>query len=472
MIDDRIATRSTASPLSWPVWSAAAVVFGLAFATRSFFLFAPGFPIDQSQFLVWSDQARSGGLDGVYETRRPDGRRYCNYPPAYLYVLWWMAGVYERLAPEDGGALGDAAADLLYGVDSPSARLAGWLYKLPAVTADALLAAALVVWLSRRLGAAGARPLAIAEGTPRAAVVVGVGYALMPAAIHNSAVWGQVDAIPTLLMAASLERLRQRRIPAMTALATLAVLTKAQAAILAPIWVVAAFRWAGRQGRRWLALIGIVVVLTAALVAPFLSEAGGVWDAYASAAGYYPYTHLNGFSIWFFSRPLNAPQLAGNLDQHYQRDDRPGLFGLTPRTAGLAAVWVVWATVVVRWWRRDEEAVLRWAARLLPLVFFFLATQMHERYLFPAIALWAWAYEPTRRWWVLWLLLGAAAAANALWVWPGPGSGAVVAGLRDWLHRPWFGLSSGLYWATAVAALFFLSLPAPPSAEAREADEG
>ncbi len=471
MNDHQTGTCATAPPLSWPVWSAAVVVFGLAFATRSFFLFAPGFPIDQSQFLVWSDQARSGGLDGVYETRRPDGRRYCNYPPAYLYVLWWMAGVYDWLAPEDGATLGDAAADLLYGVDSPSARLAGWLYKIPAVTVDALLAAALVVWLSRRLRGAEVTGWRAAAGTPRAAVMVGAAYALMPAAIHNCAVWGQVDAIPTLLMAVSLEMLRRRRVPSMTALATLAVLTKAQAAILSPIWVVGAIRWAGLRGRRWLVLVGIVVMLTAALVAPFLGEAGGAWDAYASAAGYYPYTHLNGFSIWFFSRPLDAPQLAGDLDRHYQRDDRPGLFGLTPRTAGLAAVWVVWATVAVRWWRRDEEAVLRWATRLLPLVFFFLATQMHERYLFPAIALWAWAYEPTRRWWVLWLLLGAAAAANALWVWPGPGGGAVVAGLRELLHRPWFGLSPGLYWATAVAALFFLSLPAPPSAEARDAAE-
>lgn len=453
-----------------PVLLAAAVVFGLAVAVRSLFLFAPGFPIDQGQFLTWSDQARTGGLDAVYAERRPDGRRACNYPPAYLYVLWWMSGVYDWLSPEDGATLGDAAADVLFSVDSPSARLAGWLYKTPAMLADALLGAALVVWLSRRRKPTDTAASTNGDGSLRWAVLVGGLYVLMPAVVHNSTVWGQVDAIPTLLMIASLEMARRRRVPAMTGWATLAVLTKAQAAILAPIWVVVALRWAGLNGRRWLALIGMVVLITAALVAPFLGEAGGVWDAYASAAGYYPYTHLNGFSVWFFSHPLNAPQLTGILDQHYQRDDRPGLFGLTPRTAGLAAVLIVWVTTAARLWR-DEEAVLRWAARLLPLVFFFLSTQMHERYLFPAIALWAWAFEPTRRWWVMWLLLGAAAAVNALWVWPGPGTGPLVTWLTEALHRPWLGLSSGLYWATVVAALFFVSLPPPPKADASEAVE-
>ena len=46
-------------------------------------------------------------------------------------------------------------------------------------------------------------------------------------------------------------------------------------------------------------------------------------------------------------------------------------------------------------------------ATILPLAFFLLPTQIHERYLLPAIGIWAWAASPSRRWWTGWIVIGA-----------------------------------------------------------------
>jgi hypothetical protein len=46
------------------------------------------------------------------------------------------------------------------------------------------------------------------------------------------------------------------------------------------------------------------------------------------------------------------------------------------------------------------------------LAMFLFATEMHERYLYPAVALWAAAYRPSWRWWCVWALVGAATTVN------------------------------------------------------------
>ncbi len=426
---------------SRPIWPWAWLVFAIALGVRCLFLTVPGFPADQAQFVSWAEECRSSGLAGVYAARRPgSNRRLCNYPPAYIYVLHSLGTAYAHLAPPDAppdGALGPA---VLRGEDTAAVRLAIALHKVPAIVADAILGAMLVVWLGRRAGRGWA-------------TLVGLTYVLMPAVIHDSAVWGQVDAIPTVLVVASLEMARLRRVPWMVALAMLAVLVKAQAVIVLPIWVVVAVSWAGWDWRRWLTAVGTAMLVAFVVLLPFVGFLGGVWEAYTLAAGYYPYLHLNGFSAWFLGNPLMEPHLADL--RFYVRDDVAGYLGIKPRVLGLVCVLGVWiAASVVMLRRKVDERSLLWAARLLPLAFFVLSTQMHERYLLPAIGLWAWAFVNTRRWWGCWMLLGLCAWINILWVWPGPGDGAWVEWCQAVLHRSWLGLAGGVWCTLAMIALF------------------
>ena len=420
---------------------AAIGVFVLAVAVRVPFLFSPGFPADQTQFIEWSEKARTAGLAEVYE-KRPDGKRFCNYPPGYVFVLWWLGAAYDRLAPA-GVTLDDTVAWAVWShQDSPAARLAVWFYKTPAVFADALLGALLVTWLTGRIGR-------------WKAAAVGAIYVLMPAAIHDSAVWGQTDAIHTLLMVASLEMARRRNIRLMAILATFALLTKAQALVLLPVWAMVTLDWCGGDVRRWLTTVAVVALVIVVVLAPFSACLDGVWEAYAGAAGYYPFTHLNGFSAWFLRNPLDRPHLEGRLDRFYAPDDAKGWLDVTPRTLGLGTVLAVWGVVLlVLRQRRGDERALFWAARLLPVAFFVLSTQMHERYLFPAIAIWAWAYRARWRWWACWLVLGAAASVNQLWAWAGPQSASWARVIGEALHQQWVGMTC----AAAIAAVFVVVL--------------
>src|SRR5262249_51945223 len=163
--------------------------------------------------------------------------------------------------------------------------------------------------------------------------------------------WGQVEGIHTLAMVLSLAAAVRQRPIAMVAWATLAVLAKSQAVLLAPIWLMGLLvgGWAPTVRERvWrgLASIGSSAASAAAGIAPFgfdqvlpsrSGARGGIHKSYIEAVGYYPLVHVNGFSAWFLANPLDAPHL-GDLAGKYVRDDKPLIAGIPARRIGLLAL--------------------------------------------------------------------------------------------------------------------------------------
>ena len=94
---------------------------------------------------------------------------FCDYPPAYLLVLWLVGALRNLLGlPYDGPVT--------------------WvLIKLTPILCD-MVGAYLVYRLLRR---------SLGENV---AALLSLLYALNPAAILNSAAWGQVDSVLTLLL--------------------------------------------------------------------------------------------------------------------------------------------------------------------------------------------------------------------------------------------------------------------------------
>lgn len=449
------------------VGGAAAAVALVALAVRLPLLAAPGFHHDQEQFIQWAFVAESQGLPHVYDFYPTDRgpKRLSNYPPLQIYVCRTLASIYERIAgqPLDAELLQQIARR----EDNPQTRRAYVLFKLPAVMADAGLGALLVFWLSRR-------------SSTRFAIAVAACYVLLPNVWHNSAVWGAVDGLLVLFILASLEAARRRRFDVMWPAAALAILTKPQAIIFLPLWLIASlaqfpflfprFAAASRGGDprpettdrtmpangsippvgRSLALGGVLAAsLIVAALLPFHSALGGIWDAYASSAGFYPFTHLNGFSLHFLFNPLLAPHLEGNLRAWYDLDRQPSWLGVVPRNWGFILFAAAVLLVVRRLWRdRCSESAFARASRVLPLAFFVLSTQMHERYLFPAVAAWAWSARPDRSWTASFALVSCCAAINVLWVWTGPIP--LAATLDGLLHRPWFSQPVGVWCSLAL----------------------
>lgn len=385
----------------------ALLIFLAAVAIRLPLLLTPGFPADQTQFVHWAYLTKTTGLASVYE-RQPNGRFVCNYPPGYVFVLCGLAKFQDIMAPSGAGLTESTAGSIWNSSPDKSAIYAMRLHKFPALLADAVLAAILVVMLRERLGSSSAL------------TVAGL-YALSPAVLHDSCIWGQVDAIHTLFLLLSVVAIRRKRIGWMAFWAVMSLLFKAQSIILAPLWAAAA--WTQIQAdRKAIAPILLAGVLPAfVMLMPFSGRWDGIWNAYLGATKTYPFTHLNGFSSWFFSAPMAEPHLSDDLSKWYVRDDQPWAFGLPARTLGMVSLLLLWASVAMNLIRsRLDELSLRWAVRILPLGFFLISTQMHERYLFPAIALWAWSATASPRWWAAWIALSLCVAANMVWVWGGP----------------------------------------------------
>jgi dolichyl-phosphate-mannose-protein mannosyltransferase len=419
-------------------------LIAMALAARWPLLPYPGFLHDQDQFVMWAHVAATKGVAHVYDRPAADAAPLCNYPPVQVYICRALASIFPLVS---GHPFDAAMVESIVGRgNTAQVRAAYVLFKLPAVLADLATAALLLAWISRR-------------SSLLFATIIAAIYALHPAVLHDSSVWGQIDAIPTLFILCAFEAARRNGFHWMWAWAALAALTKPQSLIFLPVWLTISILNFRADGRQWLRSGGVVALIVVATVAPFYGGWDGVWEAYVGAASYYPFTHLNGFSAWFLKDPLLAPQLGGNLLESYARDDRPLLLGITPRVLGLIGVFVIWlAAVQILRRRRGDEFSLTWAARLVPLGFFVVSTQMHERYLYPAIAIWAWTARPDWRWWVGWLLLGACVAVNMLWVWIGPCAGDFLRLQEQFFHRPWLGQPPGVWCSVILIGLLLVTL--------------
>ena len=430
------------------VCMALAVAF-VTLAIRLPLMSRPGYPSDMAQFVMWGTAAKHMGVESLYR-QRPDGKRIANYPPIYLFILKQVARVHDATSLADQQLSLQTMTDVANSQATPEARNANFFFKFPAVMADSITAALLLIWLSRRLKWG----LAI--------LVAGI-YAICPAVWHNSALWGQVDSITTLLMLVSLEAAVRRRWSWMIFWAALAVLFKAQAAMLFPIWAIGCLYGAREKSREVLHGCAMAAALVLIVLGPLRNHLDGVWDAYAGAAKYYPYTHLNGFSLWFWLDPIDREHLRESLSQYYIADNTWGMLVLPPRLWGMILLAGSWAYASWQLWRSKFDSVaVRWTACMLPLAFFCFSTQMHERYLFPAFGIWAWAARPQWDWWVGWFVVGLVAYLNASWVWTGP---IYLGNYSEWLtnilHVRWAGILPGVWCATALGIVLLWTLIIP-----------
>jgi len=473
MTDRPTALRGIGSPS----WGAVAALLLLCFAIRLPLLSSPGFAIDEKQFVTWSYQSIQGGIAAPYDvmpgTHPP--RRWCNYPPVYLYVLAALGRLLPLLT---GGAHSldqSTWLSFVYGAPTAATSTIHALFKLPALLADAMTCALLFRWLARRAtgdeaaDSQAARTGGHSQSAVTTAWCIAALYAVSPTILWDSLVWGQVDSIHTLFLLLSLQAAWDRRTAAMSAWAVVAILTKPHSFMLAPLWAACIVRelhagaWNELRRAAWIATILVV-----ALAGPFAAAgvADGVAESLFGAVGRYPFTHLNGFSLWFLLNPLERPML-GMAGALYQSDTAAllGLPAVTPRAAGLLLLGSVALLVFFRVLRDPPRRSLGMAARLLPLAFFVLPTQIHERYLFPAVALWAWSWGTDARtgngllpWWIGWAALHTILFINMVWVFPGPAGWFAEGSFATFLHGSIGGRPIGWWCAAGLLILMAASL--------------
>jgi hypothetical protein len=303
-------------------------------------------------FLTW---ARGTGGRRPWDVYLLSFKTPCDYPPVVPYLLTLVEAA-RRLF--DAGPAGAAAVVLV---------------KLPN-----LLAWAAHVPLVER----GLRVPFGADAARRAAIVT----ALSPPLFVNAALWGQFDALLSLLIVATVVCVLHERAAAAGTALGLALATKLLAVVAVPVLAA----WSARRlgWRRTFAGAGVAVVVMAAVALPMIAAgaAAPVLAAYEGAVGYYPYRTVEAYNLWYVLDRFDIV-VRGMSAAEARTDARVAFGSITHHHLGLAALAAY--TALVAWWtaRRPTAHGLVLALALQFFAFFMLPTQMHQRYILPAAVL-------------------------------------------------------------------------------------
>ena len=303
-----------------------------------------------SRFGTWMRIAIEHGVAHVSETV------WCNYPPGYLYLLKGTGLLWMTLSGLPLPADGTVAMRALVKLIPTIADLGGaWvLYQLAAV---------------RR--------------TRAAALVVLAVYAYNPALLFNSAVWGQADSLVALLMLVAVWAICSERIAVGFGVAAATVLVKLQAVVLLPSMLLVAWSIGGVRGIL-AAARGAALVALALLLPFFLAYRMDAFVAtIVGASGLYPKISMNAHNVWWLIGGTRSVDISDAM--------RVGNGLLTYRSLGTAMLGTATLLILWRLWRdlyrcsRDPFLALVEASALEAWAFYLFPTEMHERYILPAL---------------------------------------------------------------------------------------
>jgi hypothetical protein len=319
--------RPAESPAARPpigAWAALAGMLVLAVAVRLVVLPLPGHGGDVLVMARWAENLAAFQPWHFYEH---DGSIY----PSLLPALWLLGVAF------DGGTLSTAIKGL-------------------SIPFDLAIGVVLFVLLAGRTRS-------------RAGLLAAGLYLFNPALLLAGPVWGQVDAAGTLFFLGALLALAADRSAAAGALAVLAGLAKPQFGLVAlPVLVVAGQRrWRdGAWGPLGRTLAGGAVA--AVVIGLLLGLGPDRWQRQLfDTATFQPQTSLNAINLW-------------GMVVGMEIDDAPYV-GIG---AVLLAVGLVGALRPLR--RGHDLATVLAVGMILAFAFYFLPTRVHERYLFPALA--------------------------------------------------------------------------------------
>ncbi len=306
----------------------------------------PGHETDMNCFHAWSDMVFRDGFGAFYASES-----FTDYPPGYMYILY-IIGFFKHIFP-----LSEAGVTLLL--------------KLPAILCDGLTA-----WLIYRI----ARRRVNSSVSFMAAAF----YLFNPAVFVDSALWGQVDSVVTLLILLTVICTAERRLIPAYFIFALAVFVKPQALFYTPVLLFGVieqvlledFSWC-RLGKNVLYALG-AILLDVLLALPF--GLGHVVSQYADTLASYPYATINAFNIW------------GAMGQNWA-----DLTPLTTMIGYLLLIGVVAAAAYI-FFKSQKQSKYYFVGAFMGFMTFMLSTKMHERYAFPAMALMLVCFIASKDW--------------------------------------------------------------------------
>ena len=217
-------------------------------------------------------------------------------------------------------------------------------------------------------------------------------YVLNPMVLYNGYIWGQSDDVFTFFVFLSCRLALKRSFPGSMLALLLAINFKIQAAIFLPPVLLIVFPSLKQHNAIRQSLTVIVLLIVTQLVILFPFMLGGtlsmIGDVITNSFNRYPNVSINAYNLWYLIMPG---------DPHDVLDSAPCLGALNYKQTGLllfflASFFALWPAIknILRQVRQQSIQTISTEKTLIifgliPLLFFYFNTEMHERYSHPAL---------------------------------------------------------------------------------------
>lgn len=313
---------------------------------------------DMTTFMYWANALATKGLGSFYT-----GGFFADYPPGYMYVLYIVGSILNFFSVD---------------MSSPVFSL---VTKCPAILCDIALAI-MVYKIARKKFSANISYLLL------------LGVAFNPAMIFNSAGWGQIDSILTLLVCVSLYYLYKKDLIKSLIVYAIAVLVKPQALLFGPViamFIIFYFIRSEKEQRAKLIknfILGIFAALAVfmLLIIPFngTQKFGWILSKYLSTTTQYDYA------------TINAANLFGLLGANWVPSSNVFLF-MSFKMWGISFISLVSIALIIYIIKfKPESKHIFLIAAVYTFSVFMLGHYMHERYYYPVIVLLVLAFINTK----------------------------------------------------------------------------
>ncbi|MCB9034476.1 MAG: hypothetical protein H6553_11615 [Chitinophagales bacterium] len=212
--------------------------------------------------------------------------------------------------------------------------------------------------------------------------------------LYNTYAWCQVDSIFTFFGFLAILLAIQNKIAWSIVCICISFNFKVQAIVFFPLlFMILAYQIKNIKAIRQIVIgiIGAIIVQTIILL-PFIlnGTVNKVWQVLTGSVGHYQSVSLNAFNFWFLVLPINAEQM-------FNYSDKTLFLGFTLNQIGffLFATSVFLACfpfikiIIENLYKKQYQKIdinkIFIIGALIPLLFFYFNTQMHERYSHPAM---------------------------------------------------------------------------------------
>lgn len=308
-----------------------------------------GFSVDIGCFRAWSMTASS--INGI-RTFYTSGM-FCDYPPFYILIL----------------AIVGAISNLFNFTSTLATHLI--MIKLPAIIAD-VVTAFLFYKLSRKKF----------NGT--LSLVLSVLYIFNPATFLNSTLWGQVDSFFTMILLIGTLLIYEGKLTYATIFFTISVLMKPQGIIFLPVigyeLIIDFIKTKKIKNIAYSALYAAIT--TVIVILPFSIGQAPTWliDLYINTAEGYQYASMNAYNLFsLFGANAKSDDATLFIFSYY-------VWGMLFIVITSLFTGFLYLVNFIK--NKQEPKFIAPIGMLIQMTgVFVLSTRMHERYLFPSMAL-------------------------------------------------------------------------------------